>query len=76
MITAPMMLQYLMALMGARGGGVDPLHALLGGSDMQPGRMGDYVFNQEGNSNIFKVQSSQSNQLAPWPTYIAVRHVP
>jgi hypothetical protein len=39
------MAQYLMALLGSRGG--DPLAGLLG-MEQQRGRMGDYVFNQEG----------------------------
>ncbi|KAG5647715.1 hypothetical protein DXG03_008438 [Asterophora parasitica] len=43
-ITGPLMAQYLMALLGQR----DPLNAFLGGDPATQGRMGDYVFNQEG----------------------------
>lgn len=48
-ITGPMMAQYLLALLGNR----DPMSALLAASLGAPGmpesgRMGDYVFNQEG----------------------------
>ena len=56
-ITGPMLAQYLMALLGPAGRGNDPLMNLFGGmigpSGMppgggEPGRWGDYVFNQEG----------------------------
>jgi len=46
-ISGPMMAQYLMALLGHR----DPL--LFGGAGLENGRMGDYVFNQEGTSLPF-----------------------
>ena len=44
-ITGPMMAQYLMALLGSRG--ADPSAGLFGLNGPH-GRMGDYVFNQQG----------------------------
>jgi hypothetical protein len=46
-ITGPIMAQYLMAMLGQR----DPSHEMFGRGlgDLADGRMGDYVFNQEGN---------------------------
>jgi E3 ubiquitin-protein ligase RNF115/126 len=45
-ITGPIMAQYLMALLGQR----DPTNEMFGRGlgDLTDGRMGDYVFNQEG----------------------------
>ena len=45
-ITGPIMAQYLMALLGQR----DPSNEMFGQrlTDLSDGRMGDYVFNQEG----------------------------
>jgi hypothetical protein len=49
-ITPQMMMQYLMATLAGRGDAVNNLSAMgWGPPDMHQGRMGDYVFNQEGN---------------------------
>ncbi|KAF8826760.1 hypothetical protein HHX47_DHR5000716 [Lentinula edodes] len=45
-IAGPLMAQYLMALLGNRGSHTDFLGGL--GDAAERGRMGDYVFNQEG----------------------------
>lgn len=49
-ITGPIMAQYLMALLGQR----DPSNEMFGRGlgDLSDGRMGDYVFNQEGKSLV------------------------
>lgn len=55
-ISGPMMAQYLMALLGHR----DP--ALFGMPES--GRMGDYVFNQEGNMKFVLVISSKADDIS------------
>lgn len=55
-ITGPIMAQYLMALLGQR----DPFSELLArGMGDNPGQMGDYVFNQEGDSVHYSQYSSR-----------------
>lgn len=55
-IPGDLMAQYLMALLGGGMGmrGLSPFFGPLGGEGLGPesGRMGDYVFTQEGQSNV------------------------
>lgn len=47
-ITGPLMARYLMAMLGGR----DPLFGLGSEDAAERGRMGDYVFSQEGEEHI------------------------
>ena len=60
-ISGPMMAQYLMALLGHR----DPAPFGM----LENGRMGDYVFNQEGNMKVVLAISSIADNISylkPW----------
>jgi len=62
-IAGPLMARYLMALLGR-----DNLTDLFGrGDELQPGRMGDYVFNQEALDQILTQLMEQSNSSRPVP---------
>ncbi|KAJ7293047.1 hypothetical protein C8J57DRAFT_1267962 [Mycena rebaudengoi] len=64
-VTGPLMAQYLMALLGR-----DNLNGMFarGMGDMpQPGRMGDYVFNQEALDQIITQLMENSNSHRPVP---------
>jgi len=69
-ITGPMMAQYLMALLGQRGG-TDPLGGLfsmgMGDNATERGRWGDYVFNQEALDQIMTQLMENSNSSRPVP---------
>lgn len=68
-INGMLMAQYLMAMLGNRGGAGGPgmpLHDLLGGGP-ESGRMGDYVFNQEALDQIITQLMEQSNASRPVP---------
>lgn len=59
-ITGPLMFQYLLALLsqaghGGRNGGPPPIFAELFGNGVEPGRMGDYVFTQDGASVLIRL---------------------
>ncbi|KAL1739960.1 hypothetical protein HDZ31DRAFT_48451 [Schizophyllum fasciatum] len=60
-IAGPLFAQYLMALLGGRAG---PGLGDLGG---MPGRMGDYVYNQEALDNIISQLMEQNNSHRPVP---------
>jgi len=67
LITGPMMLQYLMAMLAGRGGNI-PLHGLMPlGEGGQPGQMGDYVFNQEALDQIITNLMENANSSRPVP---------
>jgi len=69
-ITGPVMAQYLMALLGQRGG-LDPLGGLfsmgMGDNAAERGRWGDYVFNQEALDQIMTQLMENSNSSRPVP---------
>lgn len=59
-ITGPLMFQYLLALLsqagqGGRNGGPPPMFTELFGNGVEPGRMGDYVFTQDGASRLIRL---------------------
>lgn len=70
-ITGPIMAQYLMALLGQRNGGLDPLAGLFGlgmnADATERGRWGDYVFNQEALDQIISQLMENSNSHRPVP---------
>ncbi|KAK7058501.1 hypothetical protein VNI00_002135 [Paramarasmius palmivorus] len=63
-ITGALMAQYLMAMLGHRGGFPDMLAGMDG---PERGRMGDYVFNQEALDQIITQLMEQSNASRPVP---------
>ncbi|RPD65085.1 hypothetical protein L227DRAFT_650200 [Lentinus tigrinus ALCF2SS1-6] len=75
-ITGPLLAQYLLTLMGPGRGG-DPFAELLGGvfgpgatpgaGGSEPGRWGDYVFNQEALDQIISQIMENSNAHQPVP---------
>ncbi|KAF8665286.1 hypothetical protein AX16_000307 [Volvariella volvacea WC 439] len=62
-IAAPLMAQYLMSLLGHR----HPLSEMLAAGRGNPGRMGDYVFNQEALDQIITQLMETSNANRPVP---------
>ncbi|CAK5280638.1 unnamed protein product [Mycena citricolor] len=63
-ITGPLMAHYLMALLGGRESMGDVFGRGMG-EPMQPGRMGDYVFNQEALDEILNQLMENSNAHRP-----------
>jgi len=64
-IAGPLMARYLMALLGRDN--LTDLFARGMGDELQPGRMGDYVFNQEALDQILTQLMEQSNSSRPVP---------
>ncbi|KAF8215912.1 hypothetical protein K438DRAFT_1799700 [Mycena galopus ATCC 62051] len=65
-INGPLMARYLMALLG-REHLTDVFARGMGGEGPQPGRMGDYVFNQEALDQIITQLMESSNNSRPVP---------